>query len=149
MSTLKCIEQKYKSAKISKCEEHGCKLRLDGLGKYLLLKGELLVNNIKMVDCIVFVENNGFLAGNIELKSCDIDAKAIIKKYENSVKKTKEIVEKCGGYLEIKNIYLVLLAKEYRSPSELKILGKGVKIGKIRIDICREKCGAYFKDIIE
>ena len=56
MSIVDLIKNNFANAIVRRCSERNCKLGLNGLSNYIILKGERVCQNRKICDCIIFAE---------------------------------------------------------------------------------------------
>jgi hypothetical protein len=94
------IRQNFNNATIDKCSEKGCTLRLNNLGNFLALKGEVLIEdprfkdlisklinqqgeNPNMCDYIIFKANGDFIICLVELKGQKPSASLVKEQLEN------------------------------------------------------------------
>ena len=114
------------------CSDRGCRLRLDGLGDHVVLKGEDLYQDRMarkppMCDCIIFVVNASIIVGIVELKSKTVDANQIERKLTNSSRAALDILSKYADRHAKTEFYYVVLCKRWRT-----IENRAVKNRKIR-----------------
>ena len=137
MLNLKEIKNDYYHAKLNCCSENGCKLKLDGMKttKYVILKGEMLFDNKKMCDCIIFKNNckirTKTIIGIIELKSNTLNVDNIIEKMDNSSLIALNIKKHYSDDKKFPYFYHLLLYKnirftEYQLLKNKKIIINGV-----------------------
>ena len=149
-----CIggDEDYAKARIRRCSESGCKLVLDRLPNRVILKGERLVQDRKICDCIIFAiyeeAKGNLIVGIVELKSKTVDVDSVVKKLTNGSELALNILENCQKDLRNLKFYHVILSKG-ESSSKLKTL-KRRKIlfrGK-RYNIIHKRCGESFWQIV-
>ncbi len=149
MPVVDCIRSNHTNAIIRRCSEKGCSLKLDGLGNRIVLKGEIIYEDRKICDCIIFAGDNCIIIGIVELKSKTIHSSEIREKLENGSEIALDILEKCSSNRVKFEFYHVVLSKGWRS-AEHKIISRRNKIkvrGK-RYDIIPKRCGVSFSMII-
>ena len=150
MALIDCIKSHFSDKTISRCSERNCKLQLDDLSDYVLLKGEAFYSDRKMCDCIIFtIRGESIAIGLIELKSKKIDVSAVEEKLENGVKAVSEILDVCDHRYLSYEFYPILLHNGARSSMlrmirPRKILFKGRSYG-----IITKKCETSFYEIME
>lgn len=144
------IKKCYPRAIKKKCCEQGCRLDLAGIGKHVVLKGELLVpknhpTKPKICDCLVFSLDDRFRISVVELKSIS-----------NNWERVKE--QLTGGrehaYKILKNIkpnrtpeiVMVWLTKR-RTSSTVEFFKKSVCISNEKYYIQYVNCGSSLKSI--
>jgi hypothetical protein len=78
------VAKSLKHAKAKRCCEAGCELGLAELPLYVLLKGEKLVTDRKMCDCVIFVDKRPVLTALVELRSKTTHVDVVIEKLANA-----------------------------------------------------------------
>lgn len=147
--SLKCVHRKYGHAVRERCAEHGCELRLNGLGNHIVLKGESLHTDRRMPDCIVFKTNGRVIIGIVELKSGTVHANEIVKKLTNGTRAALRILEECFDSRTSYTFYHVVLSRRIdRSSEYVKITQGKVRIGKRHYGILPKRCGTQFADLL-
>lgn len=150
MALIDCIKSQFSDKIIPRCSETNCKLKLDQLDDYALLKGEKYYNDRKICDCIIFtIKGESIVIGLIELKSKKIDISAVEEKLENGVKAVSEILDVCDHRDFSYEFYPILLHNGARSSMlrmirPRKILFKGRSYG-----IITKECETSFYEIME
>jgi len=139
------------------CFDKGCKLKLDDLDVYVVLKGEAILEDKanrqdppKMCDCIVFVSGSPVIIGIVELKSKTSHSSAVADKFTNSSEIALEILRKCAGS-NVNFEFLHILLHKGLDPTEhrkmqkqrIRVRGKGGKY-----DIVTKRCGTSFSSVI-
>jgi hypothetical protein len=133
---------------VTHCSERSCKLKLVGLGNYVVLKGEKMRGDCKICDCLIFTENADGLIGLVELKSKNANATEIEEKLTNGLEIASRLLEKCGiKYVNV-DFYLIVLSKNWRSSEYQVIKSRKVQFRGKRYDIIPRKCGLSFLDLI-
>jgi len=152
MGVLECVKQnpELEDKIVNHCAEgNRCKLKLDGMNERIILKGECLCSNQKICDCFVFVEEVDLgIVALVELKSRSVHASEIEEKLENSLERAIEILDDCGVSVGDVRIYLIVLAKNWRSEEHRKIRRSSIKIRGIEEGIITGKCDNLLRDII-
>lgn len=111
MLVLNCIKSNFGDAIISSCSELGCKLRLNGLNSYVVLKGESVCKNRRICDCIVFARENPIIIGIVELKGKTTHSNKIIKKLSNGTEIALDILKKCKNNMGVEFYHLISIAR--------------------------------------
>ena len=126
---------------------------MDRLPNRVILKGERLVQDRKICDCIIFAIYEGakgnLIVSIVELKSKTIDVDSVVKKLTNGSQVALNILAKCRKDLKNTKFYHIVLSKG-ESPSKLKTL-KRRKIhlyGK-QYGIIHRSCGVSLWKIIQ
>lgn len=148
-SCIKAIKNTFADSLIRKCEEKGCKLRVNKLKHYVILKGEKICSNRKMCDCIIFTEKkNRIIIGIVELRSKTIHANEIKEKLDNGSKVAMNILERCcSSKLEF-DFYHVVLSKKWKTSEYKVITNKNIDFKGKRYKILPKRCGCSFYEII-
>ena len=138
--------------KLKKCCESGrnCCVGLQGAGKPLIYKGEILTPHVlgeqkKTCDCFMFIGDSHVLL--VELKSRTIKFEDIQEKFDNGV----SVIKQLSGSLAIgRKIVPVLLAKAYGSKPSNNPRARRltVKIDGKPNSIVYGKCGMHVSEII-
>ena len=144
MSAIDCIKDNYITAIINSCAEKGCKLELNDLEEHIVLKGEKILQDRKMCDCIIFLKH---VVGFVELKSKTVHATEVVEKLTNGTKAAIDILEGCNNSTDF-NFFHIVLAKKWNSSEYRVITKKKIKIRGKRYDIIPKKCGTSFCQII-
>ncbi len=147
-SCLADIKQHYDDALIAKCSERNCKLRLDGLENYLILKGERICQDQKICDCIIFKANDHFIVGIIELKSRVSHANEIIRKLENTSDIALEILENVGCHRINYQLFHLVLSKRWPPPEYRVITQRKIIVRGKQYRIIPKRCGKSFAVIM-
>jgi len=147
---LQKIKEKYSYAIEEKCEESGCKLLLNDLHEFVILKGEKVCSGCKICDFIIFVpKENYVITGIVELKSKTTHANEIIEKLKNCLNRATEIMNKCCERNIEQEFYLLVLARGWKTPEYNVIKKRKVEVGNKKYDILLKSCGTSFKYIID
>jgi hypothetical protein len=145
---ISCVRDRFSSAVVQECSEHGCSLNLAGLSNIVVLKGEWIHSDRKMCDCVIFAEKGrrAFICV-VELKSRLADAEEVVEKLVNGLKASLEILGECYK-VPNPSLYTIVLAKSWRR-SEYRILwSKRVELMGKRHRIILGRCGASLFEII-
>lgn len=142
------IKNKFPRATVQRCFERGCELRLDGLPRHVVLKGEILSTEKRINDCVIFVRNNPIPIGIVELKSKTIHSSEIEEKLTNGGKIALSIIKECPIRNKKCEFYPIVLHMGCDS-SEFRIITKRkISIAGRRHDIIVKRCGVTFAEII-
>lgn len=146
------IKKDYSRAIKKKCCEQGCKLDLAGIGKHVVLKGELLISKNqpvtpKICDCLVFSLNNSFRISIVELKSRSNDWTHIKEQLIGGVDYACRILKNINPSIT-PEIVLVWLTK-HRTSSTVVLLKKSVCINNERYYVQYENCNTALKSILD
>ena len=66
MPLLDRIKSNFAEEMVTHCSERSCKLKLVGLGNYVVLKGEKMRGDCKICDGLIFTENADGPIGLVE-----------------------------------------------------------------------------------
>lgn len=137
----------YTDAIIQNCSEKSCRLRLDNLCNYIILKGEKIHTQKKICDCILFwIEKDLIIIGLIELKSRITHVNDAVKKLENGTIAALSILEECKNRMKYK-IFHIIMSKKIDSPEISMIRTRKIIFEGKKYDIIYKRCGASFYDI--
>ena len=150
MALIDCIKSHFSDKTISRCSERNCKLQLDDLSDYVLLKGEAFYSDRKMCDCIIFtIRGESIAIGLIELKSKKIDVEAVEKKLKNGLEAVSEILDVCDHKDLRYEFYPILLYKGIR-PSTLRMIRpRKIPFKGRKYEIITKTCGISFYELME
>ena len=153
MGVLECVMQnpELEDKIVNSCTERGskCKLKLDGMNKHIILKGERLCSDQKICDCFVFAKEVDLeIVALVELKSRSAHASEVEEKLANSLERAIEILDDCGVSVKDVRRSLIVLAKNWRTAEHKKIRRSAIKIRGIKEGIIAEKCDNSLRDII-
>lgn len=139
------VKEAYEYAVKPTCCEGTCKLRFNMKEKYVILKGEKLVSQGKICDCIIF-QNDGTIV-MVELKSHSLDVSSIVKQLTNGGNKAAKIAIEAGT--NEFNLYFILMAKSFGNYSATSRLNfQTVKVGNKTYPIHRSECNKTMNDIL-
>lgn len=139
------VKKAYKYAVEPTCCESKCKLEMDVKGEYVILKGEKMVTQGKICDCIIF-QNNGTIA-MAELKSRSLSVSSIVEKLTNGGNKAVKIATNVGA--KRFNLHFILLAKSFNNYSATHRLNfQKVQIGNMAYRIHRAECNKTISSIL-
>ena len=156
------IRINFKKAETKKCSEAGCNLRLDNLGSFVALKGEIIIRNPcfndlvsnlikkpgddpRICDYIIIKANGDIIVGLIELKSHKPSASIIKEQLENGSKIALELLKNQMFTFPKHNFFPVVLAQSWNSTVFRKLSDNSVMDTRI----IPKKCGDSFYEIIE
>ncbi len=148
MPVINCIKSNFTNAIIARCSEMGCRLRLNGLSNYVILKGERICEDRRICDCIIFTRDNCMIIGIVELKSKTIHSNQIIEKLTNGSKIALDILEECSDNGMNFEFYHLVLCKRWHSSEYRVIISKKIIVGGKRYDIIPKRCGVSFSAVI-
>ncbi|MEW6201738.1 MAG: hypothetical protein AB1546_07175 [bacterium] len=150
MDILNYIRNNYANSTSPDCSEQNCKLKLDRLKNYVVLKGEKLEQKSKICDCIIFAMEEQLIVGMVELKSRTIHVRELVEKLTNGTKIAFYILNKCNYTQKQFEFYHLVLAKHRHRADHNKLTRKEkVKIRGKEYKILSKKCGESFSTIIK
>ncbi|MDQ1328723.1 MAG: hypothetical protein QG641_2008 [Candidatus Poribacteria bacterium] len=155
------IRINFKKAEIKKCSEAGCNLRLDNLGSFIALKGEIIIknpcfndlvsnlvkkpgDNPRICDYIIIKANGDIIVGLIELKSHKPSASIIKEQLENGSKIALELLKNLMFTFSKHNFFPIVLAQSWNATVFRKLSDSYVMDTRI----IPKKCGDSFVEII-
>ena len=144
---INIIKNKYDYARIEKCCESGCSVKLDSIIPRVVLRGETLArvlqnNPEKACDCIIFTHTTVVAIIMVELKGRLTTAKGILEKFENSADILCRILKKQG--IKDYKINAILASKSFvKRPSLYNGLLRKIKIGNTMHAVRKIKCGDH------
>ena len=80
-----------------RCSENNCCLGLSGLSNYTILKGESILPDEKVCDCIIFHDDAVPHIVIVELKRGLVRSGQVQEKFENTLELVSKIKEELGG----------------------------------------------------
>ena len=148
--TIDKIRLTHCKAVVEKCKERGCMLSMEDMPGCVILKGELLPermglgSDLAVCDCFVFDARNDITVSLVELKSNDLHASQIEKKFENSLSIASRLIQENRSSAHF-HLALVLVAKGYSAASKKKL--QSIRIRKMRLLL--RTCGLKLKSVKE
>ena len=134
-------------AVIARCSERDCKLKLDGLSNYVVLKGEKICRDHKICDCIIYIKKDHIIICMVELKSKTVDSSEVEEKLTNGSVIALDILGRYDECMKVKFYHLVLSKRwrtsEYRVLTSRKIIVRGKKY-----DIIPKRCGVSLSEVV-
>ena len=149
MLDIACIKSKSDDAVTPRCSEGGCELKLDGLKKYIVVKGDKICKDRKICDCIIFTEiDNLPTIGVIELKSKTVHANEVVEKLDNGSKIALDILEKCSDNRLKYEFCHIVLCRRWSSSEYIAIKSRKIAIRGNKCSIIPKRCGVSFSAVI-
>jgi len=148
MTSINSIREQYSSAVIRKCRERNCELKTGDLKNCVILDGEKVSQRGKRCDCIIFIKDYDIFIGLVELKSRDIHATEIKKKFDNSVRITLGIIKTVNSIRKRRNFFFILLHKGINAIERKKLVEEKITVNGEQKDIIVKRCGTSFSDIL-
>jgi hypothetical protein len=140
-----CIQKSFEGCRATKCSENECKLKFTDIRNHLILKGELISKSkYKICDYIIFVNRDSCTICLLELRSNNVDASEIIKKFENAENVIKSFLRDCGLKESKFKYYPILLSKSINRFEHENITCKKIFGEKIITEDCGEKLQNIF-----
>lgn len=147
---INCININFRDFVIQQCkDDHKCKLVLNEIANYIILKPDKYRTDIQMCDCLLFsLKNDELYVILCEIKGKNPNSSEIHNQLKGGVELLKVVAKKCGINFDIK-LYFIAIAKswkkiEYKMLENININYKGYKYG-----IIAKKCGTQLKDVIK
>jgi hypothetical protein len=138
-------------AVVTRCEDQGCEMRLDGIKEHVVLKGEQLSRDrFKMCDNLVFAEiPPKVIVGAVELKSNTTPVGEIIEKLDNGAREAAAMLSRCGQSSSGVSFYPIALAKSWHSADVRKLARSRVRFNGRPYPISSKRCGTHLSQIID
>jgi len=135
------IAPELEPAKRQRCREGKCSLLLEGIGDFLLLKGDVVRTDVKMCDCIIFLDSPSPTIVLAELKGKTVHASEAQEKIQNAAAVAAEITAKCETFRSCSRLLALVLARKW-TVSAQKVLGRlRVTFAGRRYRIHHARCG--------
>lgn len=148
MGLLSCIKKKLANAIEKNCSERTCQFKCDGIGTYVILKGEKVRKDGKMCDCVIFSGESSILVVVVELKGRTAHSSEIVKKLENGSRSALKILKTCGKGYTNATFYPIVLAKKWTS-SEYRVISRTkLRVSGIAYNVIAKRCGVSFAQLI-
>ena len=143
------LGDRLQEVSIKRCREGKCSLKLSGMSRFLLLKGDALRRGSKMCDCVIFVGAPATGVVLAELKAKTVHAREVGEKLRNSAAAVADIVAECPSFGSRAGFLALTLANRW-TRSELKVLGRErvTFLGK-RYPIHPARCGARLSQLMK
>lgn len=148
MQILNWIKSKYNSAVVTRCSEKGCELKLNGLRSCVALKGEVICQDRKICDYIIFKINNTIIIGIVELKSKTAHPGEIEEKLTNGSKIALNILTECNNSSAKYKFYFLVLHKGLGSSGFRALSNRKITVEGKRCNLVLKRCGVAFSDVI-
>ena len=140
------IESLYKNATSRICCDSGCRLRIDVKEGLVILKGENLVSQTKICDCIIFQNNKKITM--VELKSSSLNVSSILEKLTNGGEKSLEIADKVG--ITEPPLCFILLAKKYSNYFAYdRLIHEKVEVRTKKYPILLGRCESLYTKFVD
>jgi len=144
---ITAIERWRPGAVIGVCRDEGCSLTTDGIPAHVILKGEALLDDWKMCDCIIFISRQPLLIVMAELKSKTVSVTSVMEKLTNAT----DFVQVVMGHLKVQDYSLVhvVLARRWDT-SEYRVLTcRRVQCGGKRHPVIPRRCGDRLAAVLQ
>jgi len=146
MSVIDCIKNNFTNAIIPRCSERSCRLKLNSLSNYVVLKGERICQDRRICDCIIFTRE--IIIGIVELKSKTAHSSEIEEKLTNGSEIALNILESCSNNGIKFEFYHLVLAKKWHSSEYKVITSRKIVVRGKRYHVIPKRCGISFSAII-
>jgi len=147
-SVIERIRARYPTAVSPRCEESGCRLGLEGLSDFVVLRPEGLCGDQRMCDCLVFVAARPVVVGCVELKSKTTHHSEVQKKLLNGAKLAKQALADCGADGD-PALYLVALCKRWKEIERGPLIKRQLDLQGRKHSVVTKRCGISFLEIIQ
>ncbi len=145
----KHVWQHLRPAARRQCREGKCSLGLDGIGEFVMLKGELVRPNKTMCDCIIFLGVLPPMVVLAELKAKTVHAREVGRKLRNAASAVADILSECPSFGARPRLLSLTLAKRW-TISELKVLEReSLTFAAQSHRIHHDRCGVRLSDIMD
>lgn len=148
MLVIDCVKSKFTNAIITRCSEMGCRLKLDGLSNYVILKGERICQDRRICDCIIFIRDDSIIIGIVELKSKTAHSSEIEEKLTNGSLIALKILERCCDNSVKFEFYHLVLSKSWYSSEYMVIISRKIRVRGKKYEIIPKRCGVSFSKVI-
>jgi len=144
-----CLDDSQKRAERRRCREGKCSLRLKEVGDFLLIKGDLVRSDVKMCDCIIFLQTPAPTLVLAELKAKTVHAREVGEKMRNAVGTLADLIARCPSLGTCSRFLALALAKGW-TRSELKMLAQEhVTFAGNKHRIRHARCGARLSELLQ
>jgi len=149
MSILACIQSNFAEALREQCSEIGCTLNLRDIGNLVIIKGEEIRKDVKICDCIVFIEDPslGNVIGIVELKNKTAHVDEVCEKLKNGTIEACNILSKCSSNHQAFEFHHIVLCKSWRVSEHKAITSRNLKLLGKKFWIHAKSCGISFVEI--
>ena len=141
-------ESKYVAAKIKRCSEGKCNIKLDNISENIILKGEKLCNDKKINDCMVIVFEENMIC-LVELKSRIAHVNNVFEKLHNGTLVILDLLKEAKVNIKDYDFIHIVLHKRIHSIDSKIIKSKKIKIFKNSYDVISKSCGISLKLILD
>lgn len=150
MTLITSIKRNYKDAIISTCHERRCKLDLQKIKSFIILKGEKLIEESEapICDCIIFIGEKNIEISLVELKSGSPGISGCVEKFKYGIDIAFDILNKCRETQIKYRIYFIILSGYITTSEYKKLKREKVKFKGKKYSIIRKKCGESLTNIL-
>ena len=146
MIIKKYLKEEYNGCEVEQCNENNCKLKFNRIRDHMILKGELISKGkFKICDYFIFINDSTCIICMVELRSNNVDASDIIKKFENAERQIKSFLKSYKLEGNKFKYYPILLSKSIARFDNEVITCKKICGEKI----IREDCGIQLQHIFK
>lgn len=138
---------RHEPSVVKRCEDQGCRLRLDGLPDRLVIKGDSLGFARRMPDCVIFAQLSGvLLVAVVELKSKTTHAREVTEKLTNGIRFALELLADGGRPQHV--LYALVLSKSSKSSEYRTLTAKPLRVAGCAYRVLPKRCGVRLLDIV-
>ncbi len=144
-----CLDDSQKRAERRRCREGKCSLRLKEVGDFLLVKGDLLRSDVKMCDCIIFLQTPAPTLVLAELKAKTVHAREVGEKMRNAVDTLADLIARCPSFRACSRFLALALAKRWTRSERKMLEQEQVSFAGKEHDIRHVRCGARLSELLQ
>jgi hypothetical protein len=160
VSIIDALGSCYKDAKIDACaDRRSCALNLDGYDHYIILKGELICEDLEEIcDCLVYINesNNDLFITIVEFKTNNVHVDKVVNQIKNGSARALTILKDCTKIctceemkcLDKKRFCHIAVARHWDSMSIRMMKSKKISINGREYSIHTKECGDFLKKIL-
>ena len=142
------LNQEFGNFKIGNCKDPNCKLNFDSFNDPFIIKGDKYRTDIKMCDCIMFIQKDGIILVCAELKSRTVHVSDVVKKLQNSIDSIRPFLSQNRETLSPRDIHFLVIAIGFNNPVIKSLERKKIRIGNRKLPILTRKCGYSLKTLL-
>lgn len=141
------VSDLFGHAIVPRCRDQGCRIGCAKLPRHAILKGEILVADRPMCDCVIVIDSSPVVVALVELRSRSVDATKVVKKLQNATAVATQIMARIG--LTDYVLAHMVLARGWRT-SEYRVLTSNsvAHLGR-HYHILPRRCGCELNDVLK
>lgn len=137
----------FSGAVQERCSENNCCLGLRGLSNYTILKGESILPDEKVCDCIIFHDDAVPHIVIVELKRGLVRSGQVQEKFENTLELVSKIKEELGGLADYRIVLLLLHGRRIPKSAHVDLRAYTFKSRGKRHSLQILPCNAQLADL--